>query len=214
MGTTINQRLKEIIDSRGININAYSKLIGVSQPTLRACVEGENKPSYDTIQKIIIEDPIISLDWLIKGEGNRINSNRINYENKGNPYYNVDFTCGFDLVLNDQTTNPEYYIDLLPFNKNGVVWCNASGHSMEPEINNGDIIAIKELKTNIQYLPFGEIYGIVTDEFRTIKKLAKSDKEGYIRLVPTNKSPEFSEQDIPIDIITNIFQVVVSIKKF
>ena len=203
-------RIQQYIDYKGITTYRLEQDAGLS----KGYWAKTKSISADTATKISRVYVDISAEWILRGEGDMINSSKINYENKGNPYYNVDFTCGFDLVLNDQTTNPEYYIDLLPFNKNGVVWCNASGHSMEPEINNGDIIAIKELKTNIQYLPFGEIYGIITDEFRTIKKLAKSDKEGYIRLVPTNKSPEFSEQDIPIDIITNIFQVVVSIKKF
>ena len=64
----------------------------------------------------------------------------------GRPYFNVDFLGGFDIVLNDQTVLPEYNIDFKPYNKDGVMWCNITGHSMEPLVSSGDVIAIKEMK--------------------------------------------------------------------
>lgn len=84
---------------------------------------------------------------------------------------------------------------------------------MEPELNNGDIIAMKEMKTPVDYLPVGEIYGFVTDEYRTIKRLAKSSREGYIKLVPVNPSPEYSAQEIPTSMVRKIFAVMGSIRK-
>lgn len=132
----------------------------------------------------------------------------VNYERKGAPYYNVDFIGGFDLVYNNQTLNPDYYIDFEPYNKPGVVWCNITGHSMEPELNNGDFIAMKEMKSPIQYLPAGEIYGIVTEDYRTVKRMTTSDKDGFVRLIPTNKSPEFKPQDIPVSMICKVFAVL------
>lgn len=138
----------------------------------------------------------------------------VNFDFKGSPYYNVDFIGGFDLVLNDQTINPEYYINFKPYNSPGVMWCNVSGKSMEPEINNGDLIAIKEASIPIEHLPYGEIYGIVTNDYRTIKRISKSSKEGFVKLIPTNQSPEFVSQDIPISIIQKVFLVIGSVKRF
>lgn len=43
---------------------------------------------------------------------------------------------------------------------------------MEPELNNGDFIAMKEMTDPIEYLPYGEIYGIVTNSYRTVKEYA------------------------------------------
>ena len=130
----------------------------------------------------------------------------------GVPYYNVDFIGGFDLVLNDQTVVPEYYIDFKKYNS-ADCWCNVTGHSMEPEINPGDIIALKELEDWRTYMPAGEIYGIVTTEHRTIKKVRPSDREGYIRLIPINRSPEYTEQDIPISIIIKVYKVLGCVKR-
>lgn len=137
----------------------------------------------------------------------------INYEYKGAPYYNVDFIGGFDLVLNDQTNNPDYYINFPPYNKEGVVWCNITGHSMEPELNNGDFIALKEMTDPIEYLPYGEIYGIITDNYRTVKRIRMSERKGFVRLIPTNKSPEYGEQEIPINMIRKVFAVLGSMHR-
>ena len=138
----------------------------------------------------------------------------INQDYSGAPYYNVDFIGGFDLMINDQTINPDYYINYRPFNKEGILWCNLTGHSMEPELLSGDIIALKELNTPIQYLPAGEIYGIVTEEFRTVKRIRLSQREGYVRLIPSNKSEEYGEQEIPISMILKVYAVLGSIRKF
>lgn len=137
----------------------------------------------------------------------------INYDHKGAPYYNVDFIGGFDLVLNDQTRNPDYYINFPPYNKEGVIWCNITGHSMEPELNNGDFIAMKEMYSPIEYLPVGEIYGIVTDDYRTVKRIRMSKRKGFIRLIPTNKSPEYGEQEIPVSMIRKIYAVLGSMHR-
>ena len=138
----------------------------------------------------------------------------INQEYIGSPYYNVDFIGGFDFVMNDQTNHPDYYINYPPYNKEGVVWCNLTGHSMEPELSNGDIIALKEVNAPISYLPAGEIYGIVTEDYRTVKRIRLSSREGYVRLIPSNKSEEYCEQEIPIAMIQKVYAVLGSIRKF
>ena len=164
----------------------------------------------------------VNISWLLTGEGNmhRIESEKeeklpsVNQTYEGAPYFNVDFIGGFDLIVNDQTVNPDFYINYPPYNQPGVVWCNLTGHSMEPEISNGDIIALREVTTPIQYLPAGEIYGIVTEEYRTVKRIRLSQKEGFVRLIPSNKSEEFCEQEIPISMILKVYAVLGSIRKF
>lgn len=131
---------------------------------------------------------------------------------KGVPYYNVDFIGGFDIVLNDQTISPEYLIDFRKYNE-ATCWCNVSGHSMEPEINNGDIIALKKIE-DFSFLPLGEIYAIVTTNgMRTIKRLGPSRNPECYTLVPTNKSPEYGTQELRKDMIQHIFQVLGCMKK-
>lgn len=131
----------------------------------------------------------------------------------GKPYYNVDFIGGFDIVLSDQSANPDYLIDF-PKYEDADCWCNITGHSMEPLISNGDIIALKEMRDWRDFLLFGEVYGIVTDDMRTVKTVTKSSKgDGFLQLVPVNKSVEYQPQDIPVKIITRVFKVLGCMKK-
>ena len=38
--------------------------------------------------------------------------------------------------------------------------------------------------------------------------------KGFVRLIPANKSPEFCEQEIPVEMIRRVFAVLGSIRKF
>lgn len=135
----------------------------------------------------------------------------INQEYKGAPYYNVDFIGGFDLTSNDQTQTPDYYINYYPYNKEGVVWCNVTGHSMEPKINHGDVIALKGCTLNdVQY---GEIYAVVLDTIRTVKILRKSQDPAKLRFVPIN-TKDFDEQEFDKSRIITLYEVLGSISKF
>lgn len=74
MELDINQRIRLIVEESGKSVNSYSSFIGVSQPTLKACIDGNNAPRYDTLQKILIANPMISAEWLMRGEGSMLRS--------------------------------------------------------------------------------------------------------------------------------------------
>ena len=218
----ILDRIKEYIDKKGITIAAFERSIGMSNASFGKSLKGGKAIGTDKLENILRIYPDINPSWLLTGEGNMLRTEpemveklpSVNQTYEGAPYFNVDFIGGFDLIVNDQTVNPDFYINYPPYNQPGVVWCNLTGHSMEPEISNGDIIALREVTTPIQYLPAGEIYGIVTEEYRTVKRIRLSQKEGFVRLIPSNKSEEFCEQEIPISMIIKIYAVLGSIRKF
>ena len=221
MNETIFDRISTIVEKFGNGKNTvFASLIGVSEANVRNYKNGV-MPKADFLEKIARSFDI-NINWLLTGEGNMLSSESekeeklpsVNQTYEGTPYFNVDFIGGFDIIVNDQTRNPDFYINYPPYNQEGVVWCNLTGHSMEPEISNGDIIALREVTTPIQYLPAGEIYGIVTEEYRTVKRIRLSQKEGFVRLIPSNKSEEFCEQEIPISMIIKIYAVLGSIRKF
>lgn len=218
----ILDRIKEYIDKKGITIAAFERSIGMSNASFGKSLKGGKAIGTDKLENILRIYPDINPSWLLTGEGNMLSSESekeeklpsVNQTYEGAPYFNVDFIGGFDVIVNDQTRNPDFYINYPPYNQEGVVWCNLTGHSMEPEISNGDIIALREVTTPIQYLPAGEIYGIVTEEYRTVKRVRLSQKEGFVRLIPSNKSEEFCEQEIPISMIIRVYAVLGSIRKF
>lgn len=214
-----NERLERLVEYYGNgNKSHFAKILGVKAQTINTWL---SRNTYDT-ELIFAKCDNINASWLLTGEGNMLRTESekeeklpsVNQTYEGTPYFNVDFIGGFDVIVNDQTRNPDFYINYPPYNQEGVVWCNLTGHSMEPEISNGDIIALREVTTPIQYLPAGEIYGIVTEEYRTVKRVRLSQKEGFVRLIPSNKSEEFCEQEIPISMILKVYAVLGSIRKF
>ncbi len=222
----ISARITEILQYTGDTRNGFAVKLGYERAqTVYDVINMKSAPSYDFFRRFSISEysDIIDLKWLLTGEGAMLRTNdvstpeplpSINQEYKGAPYYNVDFIGGFEFVSNDQTQLPDYYINYPPYNKPGVMWCNLTGHSMEPEISNGDVIALKEVRSPIEYLPAGEIYGIITDDYRTVKRIRPGAQKGFVRLIPANKSPEFCEQEIPVEMIRRVFAVLGSIRKF
>jgi phage repressor protein C with HTH and peptisase S24 domain len=164
----------------------------------------------------------VSSGWLLTGEGAMFAHSANNEPEvvsdvpvvtmeptKGRPYYNVDFRLGFDIMTNDQTTNPDYMIDFPPYNDVDC-WVNAHGDSMAPTISSGDIVALKRIDDH-SYLINGEIYAIVTTNgLRTIKRVRDNGKT--YTLIADNQ--EVGEQIIPKQLVTHVYHVRGTIKMF
>ena len=216
VNTAINERIREILSNvfHG-NVTAMAKATYINRNTLNSIIgEKEVTPGYDVIRRIVeMSTPQIDIDWLLTGEGEMCVDNQKPQKsyNTGVPYYDEDFLLGFDEILAPSNEHPEYLINMPGYEK-ATLWCNASGHSMEPEINNGDIIALQRID-DFSFLPFGDVYGFVTTNgMRTIKRLGRSDRDGYYRLIPTNK--EYDTQEIPINKIALVYRVMGAMKAF
>lgn len=211
----INTRIQVICDKFfDGNLTQMAKTSFVSRTTLLSIIGDQHSaPGYETLRRIIdMPSPKINIDWLLTGRGDMLESEapQISFT-EGIPYYDVDFECGFDELINPETVNPDCLIRMPGYEK-ATLWCNATGQSMSPEINNGDIIALRRIE-DVSFLPYGEIYAIVTtNNMRTVKRLGRSDKPGHYRLIPTNK--EYDEQDIPMDKILHVYRVMGAMKAF
>lgn len=211
----IRDRIIQFVDYKGVSFNFFEKNIGAS----KSYISNTKNISAKVVSNILRIYPELSPEWVLTGEGsmlkkeNAVKSNfPVKSEDKGVPYYNVDFVGGFDLVINDQTTIPEYLIDFPKYNE-ATCWCNVTGHSMEPEITHGDIIALKKIE-DISFLPYGEIYAIVTkNEMRTIKRIGPSQNKDCYSLIPTNKSPEYGVQELPKEMVRIVFKVLGCMKR-
>lgn len=191
------------------NQSEMARRLGLSQPTINAWLK-RNSIDYD---KIASAFPELSAEWLLRGQGDMLKDQllaTVTYDsNVGTPYYDVDFMGGFCETLNNQTSLPTCGIIAPGFEK-ATVWCNVTGHSMEPKINHGDIIALRECTINdIQY---GEIYAVVLDTIRTIKILRRGSSPDVLRYVPINS--EYDEQEFPVSRIIRVFEVIGSLARF
>ncbi len=217
MGTL--ERIKEYIDYKGLNIKKFEEAVGFSNGSFASQLKNKRTIGVDKLENILNVFKEINPEWLLTGRGEMLLPEKSdalpvkNYNRLGCPYYNVDFQGGFELFYNNQTAMPEYFIDFSPYNKEGALWCNVSGKSMEPEISNGDMILIKEVQAWQDYLDFDDIYGIVTSNgFRTIKRIKKGSSKNTFTLVPAN--PDYESQEILKTMIMHIFKVLCAVKKF
>ena len=226
MGNILS-RIQEIASNEGITIGAMERTIGASKGVLSRAINNGTDIQAKCLSIIVENYPRYSTEWLLTGAGSMLKDDlngikTIDEANPsfmpttsmnpsvGTPYYDVDFIGGFDEVFNSQVNIPATNIVIRGFEK-ASLWCNVTGHSMEPKINHGDIIALRQCTLNdIQY---GEIYAVVLDTIRTIKILRRSPDPSKLRFIPIN-TEDYDEQEFDKSRIMNVFEVIGSISKF
>ena len=217
----ILDRIKEYIDHKGISIAAFERSVGMSNASFSKSLKNKGGIGSDKIENILSIYTELSPNWLLTGKGNMLKSEsdiresvssaeQSSSSNEGAPYYDVEFQGGFTDSFNDQTIYPERHIYIPGFER-VQVWCNISGHSMEPRIGHQDIIGLRQCQ--VQDIQFGKIYAVVLKTKRTVKILRKSNNPQMLRYVPINDK-EFDEQEFPITDIINIFEVLGGVAKF
>ena len=191
------ERIKSVMNEANERANAFAARLNYNPSNLSGILNGK-RPVPASLIDAICNTYKVDKQWLLTGE----EQTQPTETQSGVPYYNVDFTLGFDLMENEQTTIPESYIDFPQYNK-CTCWVNAHGDSMAPTISSGDMVALKRLD-DFRYLISGEIYAIVTKNgLRTIKRV--NDKGTDILLIPDNK--EYEEQFIPKEELLQVFIV-------
>ena len=205
----IVERIRQLMDYLELKPTNFASMVNFGQSNFSKVLRGERKVPAN-LTEAILNNTNVSREWLVNGEGSMFDKGQ-KVPTTGRPYYDVDFLGGFDVMVNDQTATPAYFIDFNPYNKDGICWCNITGRSMEPKIEHGDIIALKEIedKRNIEY---GDIYAIVTDyDLRTVKIVRRGADDEHLRLIPINK--DFDEQEVEKASIIRMYKVVCNIKR-
>ncbi len=218
----IKQNILLYLAHKGVSAYEFYKESGVT----RGILQQNNGISEDNIARFLAYANDVNVEWLITGRGEMLSTMQEKQQEKseqqdnlpqvtydpsiGKPYYDVDFIGGFSEVLNSQVTIPTSNIVIQGFDK-ADMWCNVTGHSMEPKINHGDIIALR--KCTLDDIQYGEIYAVVLDTIRTIKIIRRSPDPDTLRFVPINTA-DYDAQDYPKRRILHVYEVIGSISKF
>lgn len=67
--STINGRIRQIIQSAGITDSAFAKKIGVTQSVIGSMFQRGTEPSAKVITSILLAYEDISSEWLLRGKG-------------------------------------------------------------------------------------------------------------------------------------------------
>lgn len=68
--TTINQRLKYLIEILGLKVSAFSRELGVSETSTRNYTDRTTKPGADYLEKVANHFKQVNMTWLLTGNGN------------------------------------------------------------------------------------------------------------------------------------------------
>lgn len=208
MNNELGQRIKELALRKCRSQREFAELLGVSPQSLNNWIN--RGASNDTVMFIANKFPDVSLQWLLKGNGEMtsiaVDNNKVN----GVPFYDVDFALGF-VEYYESNECPQSYIHIPGYDK-ATCWCRTSGNSMCPEINSGDIICLREIEDWSSWLAFNEVYAIVArNGLRTVKIIRKGSTDNTFTLHSVN--PEYEDQEIPKEAILKVFEVLGTIKK-
>ena len=210
-------RIKELIKEMGVSQNEFASRIGTDCSNFSKQINGKLAITSVLTNKIIVELGI-SKEWLIEGKGEKYkvaattNSKTITLPTNiirttdatGAKVYDIDVTAGpsgRSLMFSSEQVigsinvpfiNPENYI------------VKVSGDSMSPIINNGDMLAIREVK-NLNLIFWGQIYVVLLDDYRMVKYIRKHENPDLVILKSANK--DYDDIEIPKDEIRALFVV-------
>lgn len=172
---------------------------------------GKQTITRKTLQKIS-DAFCVNIDWLLTGEGEMLAEGGRAPEapssaaaEGGIPLLDIDASAGFSLV--EPGGSGEGRTLSLPGCDGAIP---VRGHSMEPEIHDGDIAGFVMLPSAASIRPDG-IYIVQYDDaegFRhvTIKRTKRSPRgEAYVRLASVNE--EYGHEDVPLAAITRAAKV-------
>lgn len=214
MSGTIIDRLRAYILEHGETKNSFALRVGINPSNFNRKMkeEGEEgKLSFSSKDFKLIQDATgLSPEWLKTGEGEKMSDKGVlQVSKKGNaqkPFYDVDFALGFATMYNDTPNVPSKYVSVPGYEK-ADFWCRTSGDSMQPVINGGDMIALKEVLDWQDFLPMNEVYAIMTtNDLRTVKVVRKCSDDMRLTLHAYNE--EYEDQEVSKASIAKVFKVL------
>jgi len=80
MESTVIERLRTYLKNKGIKNREVASFIGISETTLNNKLNGTRSLDLDTLLNIVIHFEDLSVEWLLRGDGEMIKENNDNKE--------------------------------------------------------------------------------------------------------------------------------------
>ncbi len=208
MDNTIKIRVKEVLKYKGLNVNRASKVLDIPQRTLNRQVNEDGNISMELVYAILNNFTEISTAWLVAGEGNMLAGKNEALIGAVPFYQDLPASAGYRDTFDPVNESPSSYISL-PV-KNADFYFPVSGNSMEPEINDGDIVGVKRVERT-EGIVHGSVYMVVTNENRMIKRCYHDNNDPNLIWCVSPNYPSFP---IHKNDVCALFRVVNRIETF
>ena len=214
------ERIKTLMENFGVTQSEFAKRISIDASNFSKHLTGK-LPVSDSLINRIVADLGVSKEWLCTGKGymfrpsdndahSHIRALTLPSEaiipeaRNGAKVYGLDVTAGN--LARDRMFTEDLVIGSIdvPFINPDCSIVKVSGDSMKPVINNGDMIAIREIK-NPQLIFWGQIYVILLEDYRMVKYIRKHDNPDRVILRSENK--EYDDIEIEKKEICDLFIV-------
>ena len=208
----IIQRIKFLISELRLRQNSFAKRIDTDISNFSKHLNGKLPISDSLINRIVVNLGI-SKRWLVYGEGvpfqkaqvpAEITVDGISDYKSGIPVYDIDVTAGAMsremMFADDNIVGSVCVPGISPDCK--IV--RVSGDSMEPVINNGDYIAVKEIK-DLSVIYWGQIYVVLLEDYRMVKYLRRHSDES--KLILRSENPAYDDIELNRSQLRGLFFV-------
>lgn len=182
METTVKERIVTFLSKMKISQKKFETACGLSN----GYVNGLKKsPGADVLQKIFGAYPMLNQDWLIKGEGEMLVSNK-STKQEGIPLIPVNAVAGFLSGVGDPIMDYDCERYIMPIYKGADFMMRVEGDSMMPEYAPGDLLACMRLK-DPSFFQWGKVYVIDTKQGALVKRIEPAEEDGCIMLCSENE---------------------------
>ena len=211
---TVADRIRYLIIKSRLTQSEFAKRLGIDPSNLSKHLSGK-LPITDILINRIVVNMGVSKQWLVDGSdvpfskaagipgiippaGQLANAVSV-------PVYDIDVTAGssnLDAMFTDERITG--YIALPRISSDSLI-VHVSGDSMQPEIINGGMIAIRPVD-NLSTILWGQIYVVVTEDFRRVKYLRR-DPSNPDNVILHSANPDYDDVVIPRSDIRSLFRV-------
>ena len=217
----LSTRLKTLLEEKGLSMNAFSKMVGVSQPAISDIVSGKTRSPKNIVE--IATALGVDVNWLKTGEGEPIAqgsiiSSLVSTDSDEHHRFRVDYLDVQAAAGHSGIENADYpeVIQSIYFSKDGLLeivgkstndgisLINVPTDSMVPTINKGDIVFVD---TKVNYYTGEGVYFFLLNGGAYIKRLMKLPTGVYRAISDNSVYPDF-------DISDELFDTAVIIGKF
>lgn len=213
---SVAERIKYLIKFSRLNQQTFATKIGVDPANLSKYLSGRIPMTENLLNRIVVNMGV-SKAWLRDGTDVPFSKDSEVAElgvdepkvlspssRRGAPVYDIDVTAGChelsSMFTQDRVVG---FLDLPELDPSSAV-IHVSGDSMAPTIKNGSYIAIHALSPGAPIV-WGQIYVIVLDDYRLVKRVRRHDDKSMVILHSDN--PAYDDMEVRREDIRHLYIV-------